>query len=77
MVPAFSGIALVGGVPDSVKRSGFTHYGYVNYVNNPLQTDDSQQMLARSLKMGFKTMIEFKRIDNKLTRIIHGKELDN
>jgi hypothetical protein len=69
VVPAISGIAMIGGVPDTILKSDFNGHGYYYYKK-------SGQIMARNLieakntaiKEGYHELIEYQFMDGKLNK---------
>lgn len=68
IVPALSGMALIGGIPQSVLSSDYPYYGvYFHRLQRPMQVINEIEAKLSAKKFGYKAMIKFALVDNKLT----------
>ncbi len=67
VTPAISGIAMIGGIPDSIQKSNYCYYSYYFYKKYGIQPNSSLEAKTIMQQRGFNKMIEFKIVDNKLT----------
>lgn len=69
VVPAISGIPLIGGIPEQIYFADIHYYGFNVYKADKdiliYNIDEAQSVAA---EMGFKTLYVFKEVDGKLSR---------
>lgn len=67
IVPALSGMALIGGIPQSVLDSDYPYYGvYYHRLQRPKQVMNDAEAQASAKAFGYKKMIKFTEQENKL-----------
>jgi hypothetical protein len=69
VTPAIAGIALVGGVPDTVYSSNIVYYNYYYYWKErqfPVRNTDEARI--RAIQKGYSKLIEYQWKDGKLEK---------
>ncbi|MEI6604269.1 MAG: hypothetical protein WCP35_03090 [Verrucomicrobiota bacterium] len=71
VVPAISGIALIGGIPDNILSSDFNYYSYYYYkIAGKSQVESIDEAKEHAFQKGYKKLIEYKFRDGKLLKQI-------
>jgi hypothetical protein len=69
VVPAITGIALIGSISDSIYRSDFNYYSYYYYKKHgQSQVKDLMEAKESAIKKGYTKLIEYQSIDEKLVK---------
>jgi hypothetical protein len=69
VVPAISGIAMIGGVPDTILNRNYNNYGYSYYKKNrQLMAENINEAKIIALRKGYNLLIEYQFINGKLDK---------
>jgi hypothetical protein len=69
VVPAITGIALIGGIPDNIYASNYNYYSLYYYkINGLSQVKNISEAKERAAKKGYSKLIEYQYIEGNLIK---------